>query len=136
MTLTSTDTMSTDDENAGRGTCGTCRAAAAGNRPEQTTAVAAAALARRARRGPTVGASIDPQWTCRRWASASIRRCSLRSTPSRCGRGSPDALYGVSPFDVVTFAGVTAVLAAATVAASAGPLWRAARVDPVVALRE
>jgi putative ABC transport system permease protein len=50
--------------------------------------------------------------------------------------GTPDVLFGVSAFDLVTFGGVTALLALVTVAASAAPLWRATRVDPVIALRQ
>jgi putative ABC transport system permease protein len=50
--------------------------------------------------------------------------------------GTPDVLFGVSAFDLVTFGGVTALLAFVALAASAGPLWRATRVDPVVALRQ
>ena len=49
--------------------------------------------------------------------------------------GTPDVLYGVSPFDLVTFGGATALLAVVALAASAGPLWRATRVDPAIALR-
>jgi predicted permease len=49
--------------------------------------------------------------------------------------GTPDVLFGVSAFDVVTFGGVTALLALVALAASAGPLWRATRVDPIVTLR-
>jgi putative ABC transport system permease protein len=44
-------------------------------------------------------------------------------------------LYGVSPTDVPTFAAVTAALVAVGVIASLVPARRAARVDPVVALR-
>ncbi len=44
-------------------------------------------------------------------------------------------LFGVSPLDPLTFAAVPALLAAAAVAACLGPALRAARVDPVVALR-
>jgi predicted permease len=47
-------------------------------------------------------------------------------------RGS---LYGVGAADPVTFAAVAATLAAVAVAASIGPVRRALRVDPVVALR-
>jgi hypothetical protein len=50
--------------------------------------------------------------------------------------GTPDMLFGVSAFDLVTFGAVTAVMAFVTLVASAGPLWRATRVDPVVALRQ
>lgn len=50
--------------------------------------------------------------------------------------GTPDMLFGVSAFDLVTFGGVTALIALAAAAASAGPLWRATRVDPLVALRQ
>jgi putative ABC transport system permease protein len=49
--------------------------------------------------------------------------------------GTPDVLFGVSAFDLVTFAGVTALVALAVAIASAGPLWRATRVDPLIALR-
>ena len=44
-------------------------------------------------------------------------------------------LYGVAALDVVTLGGVTALLAAATLAANYVPARRAARVDPLVALR-
>jgi hypothetical protein len=50
--------------------------------------------------------------------------------------GTPDILFGVSAFDLLTFGGVTALVAVAAAAASAGPLWRATRVDPVIALRQ
>ncbi|HEY4132833.1 MAG TPA: FtsX-like permease family protein, partial [Gemmatimonadaceae bacterium] len=45
-------------------------------------------------------------------------------------------VYGVTTTDPVTFASVVAVLLAVGILASAVPAWRAARVDPVVALRE
>jgi predicted permease len=44
-------------------------------------------------------------------------------------------LYGVSPVDGATLAAVAGLLLAVSVAASAIPAWRAARIDPVVALR-
>jgi predicted permease len=44
-------------------------------------------------------------------------------------------LYGVSPTDVTVFGGVVAVIVAVTVLACWLPVRRAARVDPVVALR-
>ena len=45
-------------------------------------------------------------------------------------------LYGVSDTDPVTYVCVTMLLIAIRLAACAVPAWRAARVDPVVALRE
>ena len=44
-------------------------------------------------------------------------------------------LFGVSPFDLPTFASVAAVLLVAGVAATFFPAWRATKVDPMVALR-
>ncbi len=44
-------------------------------------------------------------------------------------------LYGVPPNDPVTFVAVSLALAIVAFAASAWPAWRAARVDPVTALR-
>ncbi len=45
-------------------------------------------------------------------------------------------LFGVSTTDALTFATVPALLAAVAFAATVIPAWRAARVDPMVALRE
>jgi putative ABC transport system permease protein len=50
--------------------------------------------------------------------------------------GTPDVLFGVSAFDATSFLGATALLAAVALAASAGPLIRSTRVDPVIALRQ
>jgi predicted permease len=45
-----------------------------------------------------------------------------------------DLLYGVSPYDLSTFAGVTAVLTAVAIAASYVPALRAMRLDPITTL--
>jgi ABC-type antimicrobial peptide transport system permease subunit len=45
-------------------------------------------------------------------------------------------LYGVTPWDPATFAGVIALVAAAALLASWLPARRAARIDPIQALRE
>ena len=45
-------------------------------------------------------------------------------------------LYGVSPFDPVSFVAVAAILSAIAFIASYVPARRAAKVDPIVALRE
>jgi predicted permease len=50
--------------------------------------------------------------------------------------GTPDVLFGVSAFDAMSFISATVLLAAVALAASAGPLWRSTRIDPVVALRQ
>ena len=44
-------------------------------------------------------------------------------------------LYGVSPYDLSTFAGVTTVLTAVAIAASYVPALRAMRLDPITTLR-
>lgn len=44
-------------------------------------------------------------------------------------------LYEVTPFDATTIALVAALLALVAIVAASGPAWRAARVDPSVALR-
>jgi putative ABC transport system permease protein len=51
------------------------------------------------------------------------------------GRLLASLLVGVRPLDPATFAAVAFVLAVTAAAAVAGPAWRAARVDPAVALR-
>jgi putative ABC transport system permease protein len=45
-------------------------------------------------------------------------------------------LFGITALDVPTYASTTALLAAVAILASAAPAARAARIDPVVALRE
>jgi ABC-type lipoprotein release transport system permease subunit len=45
-------------------------------------------------------------------------------------------LYGVEPFDPVTFAAVAAILLLVSLAASGAPAWRAARLDPMCTLRD
>ena len=51
-------------------------------------------------------------------------------------RSMAGVLYGVSPFDVPSFATAAAVLVAAGLAASLVPARRATRIDPMVALRD
>lgn len=51
-------------------------------------------------------------------------------------RAMRSMLYGVAPSDPATFAAVIAILAAIGVAACAAPAFRAARVDPMIALRD
>jgi len=50
-------------------------------------------------------------------------------------RAIASLLYGVTALDPVTYAGVVATLALASLAACSAPAWRAARVDPAIALR-
>ncbi|GJG89399.1 hypothetical protein tb265_45800 [Gemmatimonadetes bacterium T265] len=54
---------------------------------------------------------------------------------SFAGRAAAGLLFGVSPYDPLTFGGVTALLAAVALAAGVVPGWRAAHVDPAVSLR-
>jgi putative ABC transport system permease protein len=51
------------------------------------------------------------------------------------GRSLATMLFGVHPLDVVTFASAALVLALTAAAATVAPAWRAARTDPIVALR-
>ncbi|MEO7966211.1 MAG: ABC transporter permease [Gemmatimonadaceae bacterium] len=51
------------------------------------------------------------------------------------GRSIATMLYGISPLDVPTYAGVLALLVAMAALASAVPAWRAARLDPALTLR-
>jgi len=44
-------------------------------------------------------------------------------------------LFGVGRFDPLSFAGAAGMLAAVAIASAWRPAWRAARVDPVLALR-
>ena len=50
-------------------------------------------------------------------------------------RGLRALLYGVTPLDGVTFASVVGLVAMVAIVAIGVPAWRAARVDPTVALR-
>lgn len=45
-------------------------------------------------------------------------------------------LFGVAPFDPVTFAAVAGILLMVSLAASSAPAWRAARLDPMRTLRD
>jgi putative ABC transport system permease protein len=51
------------------------------------------------------------------------------------GRVLGTMLVGVQPLDAMTFAVVPIVMAITAVGAMAGPAWRAARIDPAIALR-
>ena len=52
-----------------------------------------------------------------------------------CGRLIQTMLFGVQPLDLATFAFVTIVLGVIAALSIVGPAWRAARIDPAVALR-
>ena len=52
------------------------------------------------------------------------------------GRLLTSLLFGVRPLDPATFASVTLLLVIGAVLSVAGPAWRAARIDPAVALRD
>jgi ABC-type antimicrobial peptide transport system permease subunit len=52
------------------------------------------------------------------------------------GRLISTLLFGVQPMDPVTFVAVGVVLALTAAFSTAGPAWRATRVDPIRALRE
>jgi len=52
-----------------------------------------------------------------------------------CGRLIQTMLYGVRPLDLATFVSVTLLLAVIAALSIVGPAWRAARIDPAVALR-
>jgi ABC-type antimicrobial peptide transport system permease subunit len=51
------------------------------------------------------------------------------------GRLIATMLFGVRPLDVPTFGLVATLLTVSTALAIAGPAWRAAKIDPAVALR-
>ena len=51
------------------------------------------------------------------------------------GRMIASMLFGVQPLDLATFAFVTVILSLTAAISVAGPAWRAARIDPAVALR-
>lgn len=50
-------------------------------------------------------------------------------------RAIADQLYGIAPFDPLTFAVVIVAIVLASIAAALIPARRATRVDPIVALR-
>jgi putative ABC transport system permease protein len=52
------------------------------------------------------------------------------------GRSIASFLFGVKPLDPVTFAGAALLIALTALLATAGPALRAARVDPIVVLRD
>jgi predicted permease len=51
------------------------------------------------------------------------------------GFGMKSALFGLSPLDPITIAGVAGLLLVVTLVATAIPAWRAGRIDPIAALR-
>ena len=62
-------------------------------------------------------------------------RSSLRSKAITLARAMRSVLFGVSPADPETFAGVSALLAGVAIIAAYVPARRATRVDPAVSLR-
>jgi predicted permease len=52
-----------------------------------------------------------------------------------CGRLIQTMLFGVRPFDLATLVGVTLVIGIIAALSILGPAWRAAHIDPAVALR-
>jgi putative ABC transport system permease protein len=52
------------------------------------------------------------------------------------GRLLGTMLFGVQPLDPVTFVLVIVVLAVTAAVSTAGPAWRACRIDPAIALRD
>jgi putative ABC transport system permease protein len=52
------------------------------------------------------------------------------------GRLVATLLFGVTPLDLTTFAGVAIVVVVTAALATAAPAWRATRIDPAAALRE
>jgi ABC-type lipoprotein release transport system permease subunit len=50
-------------------------------------------------------------------------------------RAMTSLLYGVAPRDPMTFLAVSGTLGTVALVASVIPAWRAARVDPLIALR-
>jgi ABC-type antimicrobial peptide transport system permease subunit len=59
----------------------------------------------------------------------------LHPVPFALARFVSSFLFGVQPWDVVTFGTVAAVLAVTGAVAALAPALRAARVDPVIAFR-
>jgi ABC-type lipoprotein release transport system permease subunit len=64
--------------------------------------------------------------------SDQLRFSPFRMEISRVLRG---LLYGVTPLDGLTIASVASLVAGVALVAVGVPAWRAARVDPVTALR-
>ena len=68
-----------------------------------------------------------------------MRQLRARGQCSRVAFATRDIeglLFGVAPYDPVTLAGVALLMAAVGVAACLIPAVRAARIDPVVAIRQ
>jgi putative ABC transport system permease protein len=52
------------------------------------------------------------------------------------GRSTASLLFGLSPHDASTLVAAASLLTAIAACASVAPAWRAARIDPMSALRE